>query len=147
MKPIPIKKDGKATMHVLEQKNIKISHFDITIMDKNYSSKNIYISKEEITNTMGGIGKENNLWITGKFRNGDMVVHTVSEKDGQVINNSYVFNRQSWCWKVQVRMKGVETKDETEKIEKSRLKTSFVKFGKLIENIPETFNEFELEKR
>ena len=82
-----------------------------------------------------------------KFRNGDMVVHTVSEKDGQVINNSYVFNRQSWCWKVQVRMKGVETKDETEKIEKSRLKTSFVKFGKLIENIPETFNEFELEKR
>ena len=83
MKPIPIKKDGKATMHVLEQKNIKISHFDITIMDKNYSSKNIYISKEEITNTMGGIGKENNLWITGKFRKGDKFnLHIFSEIGG-----------------------------------------------------------------
>ncbi len=81
-----------------------------------------------------------------KFINGDMVIHTLSERRGQVINNSFEFNRQSQCWKVMVRMKGVETKDETEKIATSRLKTSFVKIGKMVENIPEIFNEFELER-
>lgn len=77
-----------------------------------------------------------------KFRNGDMVTHILSEREGQVIDNSYKFNGKSECWQVKVRMK------KTKEIKKS-LATKFFgeKASGMFNNIPETFNEFELEKR
>ena len=72
-----------------------------------------------------------------RFRNGDMILHTLSEREGQVINNVYQWNSKSDCWKVQIRFKGDTEKENT-------LANKIVK---LIDDAPLSFNEFELEKR
>ena len=74
-----------------------------------------------------------------RFRNGDMVVHTLSEKEGQVIDNRYRYNRKSSCWKVKVRIK----KDPA--IKESSLA---LKIGKMLDEVaPSIYDEFELEKQ
>jgi hypothetical protein len=72
-----------------------------------------------------------------KFENGDMVIHVLNEKEGQVIDNTYKFNKKSNCWKVRLRIKSdVEKTDTLSK-----------KLNKLIDDAPLVFNEFELEKK
>jgi hypothetical protein len=77
-----------------------------------------------------------------RFQNGDMVTHTLSEREGQVIDNTFSFNDKSECWQVKVRMK------KTEEVEKS-LATKILgkKASGMFNNIPENYNEFELEKQ
>ena len=72
-----------------------------------------------------------------KFENGDMVTHSLSGKTGQVIDNTYKFNKKSGCWMVRLRLKSDVEKTET--LSK--------KISKWIDDAPLTFNEFELEKR
>jgi len=72
-----------------------------------------------------------------KFQNGDIVVHTLSEREGQVVDNSYEFNRKSNCWKVKIRFKN-DTKTDN---------ALSNKISKMIDDVPLTFNEFELEKQ
>ena len=67
------------------------------------------------------------------FQNGDIIVHTLSGRTGQIIDNTYQYNRKSECWKVSAKMtypagKGSGILD------------------KLSGMITETFNEFELRK-
>ena len=71
------------------------------------------------------------------FQNGDMVVHTLSGREGQVIDNKYTFNSKSDCWKVKLRFKSDIDKADT----------IGSKISKLIDDTPLTFNEFELEKK
>jgi len=71
------------------------------------------------------------------FRNGDMIIHTLSEREGQVIDNTYKFNKKSKCWIVRVKFKS----------DAKKANTITNKIGIFIANTPLTFNEFELERK
>jgi hypothetical protein len=77
-----------------------------------------------------------------KFRNGDMVVHTLSEREGQIVDNCFEFNSKAETWQVKVRMKKAEESKES-----LAAKLLGKKASGMFNNIPETFNEFELEKQ
>jgi major membrane immunogen (membrane-anchored lipoprotein) len=72
-----------------------------------------------------------------KFDNGEMVIHTLSERVGQVIDNSYSFDSKAKCWKVNVRFKS-GVKEE---------KSIADKIGRMIDDKPILYHEFELERQ
>ena len=68
-----------------------------------------------------------------KFKNGEMVIHTLNKKEGQVIDNAYKFNGKADCWSVKVRFKSDVSKKDG--------------IGKFLDGFPLILNEFELEKK
>jgi hypothetical protein len=77
-----------------------------------------------------------------QYRTGDMVVLKIDGREGMVIDNTFEFNSKSNCWKVKVRVKETEEgkKGLTAKILRGKV-------NDIINRVPETFNEFELEKQ
>ncbi|MHA1469081.1 MAG: hypothetical protein ACTSSP_00820 [Candidatus Asgardarchaeia archaeon] len=67
------------------------------------------------------------------FQNGEIVVHTLSGRKGQIIDNAYQYNRKSECWRVSAKMVDPDQKGS-------------VLLGKITGMITENFNEFELRK-
>jgi hypothetical protein len=79
---------------------------------------------------------------TPKFRIGDMVVHSMTEREGQIVDNCFEFDRKIGKWKVKIRMKKAEESKES-----LAAKLLGKKASGMFNNIPETLYEFELEKQ